>query len=509
MNLEEFHGIKLLTLCGGGAYGDVYYASDISGKKIAIKIISKKKLGHSWERELKGVINYRQATLAVPELLQIFHVAETDDNFYYTMEPADSTSKEEYIPDTLAGRLQTGPLPQKDLYEILWEIFIGIKAIHNAGFTHRDIKPDNILFVNGKPKLADIGLMTSLTNSVTQLAGTLDFIPPEDRSCDSNNQDKKTAQKSDLYALGKVIYCAATGLTPNQFPAIPKNIPLSLPLKFFLHLAFQLCNKNPYHRVNSIEKVEKEFKEIERKLLFGETIFDKINYFVKSLRVNFLGTIKSSLKTIISKWYLMVLFFAIGGTIVYQITKPIKAYDLVKNATKTYINEKYKISFKIPYHWETLGNSSIKKNIDFNSKKAKKYPPQQLAHLKQLLKNMNDIICCDFSQDFIDNIVINTLPATKKDLEEIALDDLRFSFKQNQEAMSGKKVEIFEVKKIKIKDHSCLYIDYGLHSNRRSITLIIENNNKCIEITLSTKNKTYQARKKELFAILDTIKFLD
>ena len=38
MNIDEFHGIKLLTLCGGGAYGDVYYASDISGKKIAIKI---------------------------------------------------------------------------------------------------------------------------------------------------------------------------------------------------------------------------------------------------------------------------------------------------------------------------------------------------------------------------------------------------------------------------------------------------------------------------------------
>jgi serine/threonine protein kinase len=89
MSLDDFHGIKLITLCGGGAYGDVYYASDISGKKIAIKIISKKKLGHSWERELKGVINYRQATLAAPELLQIFHVAETEDKFYYTMEPAD------------------------------------------------------------------------------------------------------------------------------------------------------------------------------------------------------------------------------------------------------------------------------------------------------------------------------------------------------------------------------------------------------------------------------------
>ncbi len=63
----EFHGLKLLAHCGGGAFGDVYYCRDISGQKMAVKIISKKKLGDSWSRELKGVINYRKITQSAPD----------------------------------------------------------------------------------------------------------------------------------------------------------------------------------------------------------------------------------------------------------------------------------------------------------------------------------------------------------------------------------------------------------------------------------------------------------
>ena len=50
----HFHGLKLLTHCGGGAFGEVWYCEDISGRKLAVKILSKKKLGADWERELRG-----------------------------------------------------------------------------------------------------------------------------------------------------------------------------------------------------------------------------------------------------------------------------------------------------------------------------------------------------------------------------------------------------------------------------------------------------------------------
>jgi len=85
-NNKIFHGLKLLSLSGRGAYGDVYYCEDISGHKMAVKIISKKRLGDAWSRELRGVINYRKITENAPELLQIFHIEEDDETFFYTME---------------------------------------------------------------------------------------------------------------------------------------------------------------------------------------------------------------------------------------------------------------------------------------------------------------------------------------------------------------------------------------------------------------------------------------
>ena len=218
---KQFHGLKLLVNCGNGAFGEVWYCEDLSGRKVAVKILSKKKIGNDWERELIGVRNYRKITETVPDLLQIFHVEEDEESFFYTMEPADSTSEESYSPDTLGNRLLKGRIPENDLFNLLSGVFSGIKAIHEAGFTHRDIKPDNILFVKGVPKLADIGLISSLSGSMTQLAGTLDFIPPEERCADSlNSSNRLSRQRNDLYAFGKVIYCAVTGMGASEYPRI-------------------------------------------------------------------------------------------------------------------------------------------------------------------------------------------------------------------------------------------------------------------------------------------------
>ena len=279
---RRYHGLELLELCGSGAYGDVYFARDISGRGLAVKIVSKKKIGDSWERELKGVVNYRRITEDRPELLQIYHVDEDEDSFYYTMEPADSVGDGEYRPDTLARRLQNGPLPDEDLFGILSEIFAGIRLIHQAGFAHRDIKPDNILFVKGRPKLGDIGLMSSLSESMTRLAGTLDFLPPEQRAGGKGESDRISRQKSDLYAFGKVIYCSVTGLSPQDFPSVPPDLPHTMAVKLFLHLAFRLCDSDPVRRIEKVDELAEAFDDIGRKLICGETLRDRISLFRKN-----------------------------------------------------------------------------------------------------------------------------------------------------------------------------------------------------------------------------------
>ena len=77
----SLYGLHVLSHCGAGAYGDVYYCQDVSGKRVALKVISKIRLGSGWERELKGITNYRRLTEGSPFLMNIFHVGEDETSF--------------------------------------------------------------------------------------------------------------------------------------------------------------------------------------------------------------------------------------------------------------------------------------------------------------------------------------------------------------------------------------------------------------------------------------------
>ena len=503
-----FHGLKLLTHCGGGAYGDVYYCEDISGKKMAVKIVSKKKLGDSWERELRGVINYRKITENAPGLLQIFHVEEDEESFFYTMEPADSASDAEYIPDTLARRLQSGPLPQADLLRILSGVFDGIKLIHSVGFTHRDIKPDNILFVKGVPKLADIGLLSSLSNSMTQLAGTLEFIPPEERGADLESSDKLSRQRNDLYAFGKVVYCAVTGMSPHEYPTVPQNLPLSLPLKYFLRLSFQLCSKDPIQRLNSIEKLSREFADIERKLLYGESFKDRIVFAAKTLQQRLKSFFVSSWRLLKRYWYLMFLFILIGGGTAYWIWKPEEPFDITKQKTKEYTNSEHKISMTVPFHWEIISKDTLQAmmNEAFGDKKDKNFTPKQLEALLEAVKQGQDAIYCDFDEKFADNIMIAVSPLTQKEMAETSEDEFRVLLKSLFEGQLEFKTEIYASKKTTIAGYPAIFLDYSYMPNVRANGYWIALPNKTIMITLTTKDNTFRQRQEEFNSVLTTLK---
>ncbi len=516
-NLTTFHGLKMLAHCGGGAYGDVYYCEDISGKKMAVKIVSKKKLGDSWERELQGVVYYRKITENAPGLLQIFHVEEDEESFFYTMEPADSARDTEYVPDTLAYRLQSGPLPQTDLLRILSGVFDGIKRIHEAGFTHRDIKPDNIIFVKGVPKLADIGLISSLSNSKTQLAGTLDFIPPEERGADSlASSDKLSRQRNDLYAFGKVIYCSVTGLDPHSWPAVPKELPLSLPLKFFLRLSFRLCDKDPARRLNTIEDVQKEFAEIERKLMYGETFKDRISYIGENILQDVKGLLFSSWRLLKHYWYLMFLFILIGGGtaywIAYRIWKPEEPFDIAKVTTQIYRNADNGFSLTIPKQWEVKKNETIQKEIAESKSAPKenmtKFEKRRHDHLLEMSKFGIDVIDCDFDEEFQDYIAIQAVPVPGKMLMEMPDDEFRIGIRKLSQGELGYKTEIYEMKRITINGMPCVFIDLSHEPEKaRSNNYLFMLPDKCFAITLFAKKSTFMERREQFSEIIQTIKF--
>ena len=275
---QIFHDLMVVRHCGGGAYGDVYYCRDISGKSLSLKVVSKLRIGSEWQRELKGITNYRKLSEETSGLLRIYHVGEDEESFFYTMEPADAVAGEErYVPDTLSRRLEKGPLPQAELLTTLQPILDDICALHKAGFAHRDVKPDKVLFIGGRPKLADLGLLSPITGTYTQLAGTLDFLPPEIRAGDDTDSHD-SRQRNDVYAFGKIIYCCVTGRGANEFPSLPGGFALSLANKLLFRLSLQLCNSDKELRMSDLSIVSREFERVGRVMERGEGVWDRVCY---------------------------------------------------------------------------------------------------------------------------------------------------------------------------------------------------------------------------------------
>ena len=255
---QRFHDYILRDFCGCGAYGEVWQAEDISGRRLAIKIVSKQIYGSGWTREFNGIKNYCRLISSHPNLIQIMHVGEDDQYFFYTMELADNLAEpgRAYYADTLADRLAAnGPFASDQLVILTQHLLNGIGALHQAGLIHRDIKPANIIFINGVPKLSDIGFVAPRDASIS-LAGTVGFIPPEELLSENGSSSEKNCQY-DIYALGKVMYCALTGLPPDEYPSLPESISFGLS-KRLNQVICMACCKNPADRIASVD----EFRQL-------------------------------------------------------------------------------------------------------------------------------------------------------------------------------------------------------------------------------------------------------
>ncbi len=230
----------LLKKCGRGAFSDVWIAQDLSSRKVALKIIDKTL---PFDRELSGLCACRDLH-DLPGLIRILHIGETPEFFYYSMKLADSLTTDRYTPATLSNILKfNGRIPAEKVTAMAQEMLSTLAVLHRMDIIHRDIKPENIMLVNGKFKLSDIGLMRSLTHTFS-LAGTLGFIPPERLGADSGTQ----SAQDDLYALGKVLYCALSGNPVEKFPALIPEITTSKADRLLNRIITKACSRNPRNR---------------------------------------------------------------------------------------------------------------------------------------------------------------------------------------------------------------------------------------------------------------------
>ncbi len=247
----------LLNRIGRGSYGDVWLARSTTGLFRAVKIVWRSRFGDNdapYEREFNGLREFARITAGETQQLSLLHVGRNDHQgfFYYIMEVADDvvTGREIdpgcYEPLTFRTYRDAGTaLPIKDVVQQGIELARGLAELHSTGHIHRDIKPSNIIVVGGRPKLADIGLITHASNALT-IVGTEGFMPPEGPG----------STAADIYSFGKVLYEIATGRDRHDFPRLPENFDSRDDHRELLELneiILRACATRPEDRYASVE----------------------------------------------------------------------------------------------------------------------------------------------------------------------------------------------------------------------------------------------------------------
>jgi len=204
----------VVSVVAAGAFGEVYLVRDLSGIPLALKLL-KADSG----AEVSSIAELRQKVGNEPGLVSIHHIGEFEGRVYYTMDAADNiaSNEAEYCPDTLENRLAfRGALNAFEVLDIAESLAGALDVLHSHGLVHRDLKPANVIFKDGKPLLADFGLVSPLDGGN---AGTPGFMPPERLPADA----QAAQQARDFYSLGKIIYCALTNEDADRFPILPKD----------------------------------------------------------------------------------------------------------------------------------------------------------------------------------------------------------------------------------------------------------------------------------------------
>jgi WD40 repeat protein len=258
---------QMIRRIGGGSYGDVWLARSITSQWRAVKVVSRARFesDRPFEREFRGVIQFEPISRSHAGLIQVLHVGRDDvvGAFYYVMELADGVAgatvvagapatedlaPETYQPRTLRSDLNSrGRLPVAEAVALGVHLAGALGHIHRHGLVHRDVKPSNVIFVQGLPKLADLGLVAT-TDEARSFVGTEGFIPPEGPG----------TVKADLFALGRLLYEAVTGKDRCEFPELPPDLDRWPDREEFLELneiLNRLCAPEPHERFTNAAEV--------------------------------------------------------------------------------------------------------------------------------------------------------------------------------------------------------------------------------------------------------------
>jgi eukaryotic-like serine/threonine-protein kinase len=210
---------KLRALLGSGGMAEVYLAHDeVLDRDVALKLLKDQYAGNDelverFRREARNA-----ASLSHPHIVPVFDWGETGDGTYYiAMEYLLSGTLKDHI-------LQRGALPPQTVVEVALQIAKALRAAHERGVIHRDIKPRNILITDsGHAKVTDFGIAraaeATTVSDLGDILGSVRYMSPEQAA------GERVGPASDLYSLGVVLYEMLTGRVPFEVET-PADVPL-------------------------------------------------------------------------------------------------------------------------------------------------------------------------------------------------------------------------------------------------------------------------------------------
>jgi serine/threonine-protein kinase len=200
---------EIRALQGRGGMGLVYRAHDLLlPRDVALKVLrpelTKTLAAKRFTREIELA-----AKLAHPHIVPVFEAGERDGLLYFTMPFLEGP--------TLRARLQQeGRLPVEEACHIAEAVASALGAAHQAGIIHRDVKPENVILVDGEALVADFGVARAVSvaggdrlTTTGFVVGTTEYMAPEQAA-----SDRAIDGRADQYALACVLYEMLAGAAP-------------------------------------------------------------------------------------------------------------------------------------------------------------------------------------------------------------------------------------------------------------------------------------------------------
>ena len=213
---DKLGSYEILAQAGAGGMGEVYKARDTRlDRTVALKVLTSQ--SERFEREARTV-----ASLNHPNICILHDIGSHDGTPFMVMEFLEG--------ETLATRIDRGPLPLDEALRIAVQVGDALDRAHRAGVTHRDIKPGNIMLTRDGAKVLDFGLakvaekaaaaapgdatLTKVLSGENAVMGTPQYMAPE------LFEGKPADARSDIWAFGAVVYEMATGRRRSRDRAI-------------------------------------------------------------------------------------------------------------------------------------------------------------------------------------------------------------------------------------------------------------------------------------------------